>query len=260
MTFYGGDGDDRLTGGDGNDVLVGQVGSDTLVGGFGDDILNGGDGDDVLTGAGGNDTFYAGAGNDYLTGGDGDDVLSGDEGVDTILGGTGNDYLYGGDGDDAVTGEGGNDVLVGNSGNDTLAGGLGNDYLVGGTGNDQYLFARGDGADTISEDDLTPGSSDRLLFGTDINPLDLVISRQADDLRLAIYGSSDQVVIENWYAGTAHEVETIQAGNGQILLNTEVEQLIQAMASFTQQTGLTWDQGLEQRPQEVQTVLAASWQ
>ena len=52
----------------------------------------------------------------------------------------------------------------------------------------------------------------------------------------------------------------IQAGNGQTLLSTQVDQLIQAMAGFTQQTGLTWDQAIDQQPQQVQTILAASWQ
>ena len=44
------------------------------------------------------------------------------------------------------------------------------------------------------------------------------------------------------------------------LLSIQVDQLIQAMAGFTQQTGLTWDQATDQRPQDVQNVLAASWQ
>jgi hypothetical protein len=35
--------------------------------------------------------------------------------------------------------------------------------------------------------------------------------------------------------------------------------LIQAMASFSQQSGLSWDQAIDQRPQQVQAVLAASW-
>jgi hypothetical protein len=42
--------------------------------------------------------------------------------------------------------------------------------------------------------------------------------------------------------------------------NTKVDQLIQAMAGFSTQTGLTWEQGIAQRPLEVQTILAASWQ
>ena len=45
-----------------------------------------------------------------------------------------------------------------------------------------------------------------------------------------------------------------------IRFNTQVDQLIQAMATFTQQTGLSWDQAIDQRPQNVQAVLAASWQ
>ena len=39
----------------------------------------------------------------------------------------------------------------------------------------------------------------------------------------------------------------------------QVEQLIQAMASFSQQSGLSWDQAIDQRPKDVQTVLAANW-
>ena len=42
------------------------------------------------------------------------------------------------------------------------------------------------GRTTISENDNTIGNSDTLLYGAAINPLDLVISRQANDLRLAI--------------------------------------------------------------------------
>jgi hypothetical protein len=100
-----------------------------------------------------------------------------------------------------------------------------------------------------------------LVYGATINPLDLVLSRQANDLRIALHGTTDQVTIQDWYsAPVTAQVEDIQAGNGQHLLNTQVDQLIQAMASFSQQTGLTWDQGIVERPQEVQAVLAASWQ
>ena len=87
-----------------------------------------------------------------------------------------------------------------------------------------------------------------------------MISRQANDLRLAIHGTTDAVTIKNWYASApTNQIEDVQAGNGQHLLNTQVNQLIQAMASFSQQTGLTWDQAIDQRPQDVQNVLAASW-
>jgi hypothetical protein len=124
-------------------------------------------------------------------------------------------------------------------------------------------FNRGDGQDIVLEWDPTPGNIDRLLFDSTINPLDLVLSRQVNDLRVAVNGTTDQVTIMNWWhesGSTAGQVEELQAGNGLKLLNTQVEQLIGAMAAFSAQTGLTWEQGIAQQPQEVQTVLAAHWQ
>ena len=45
------------------------------------------------------------------------------------------------------------------------------------------------------------------------------------------------------------------------LLNTQVNQLIQAMATFSaSHGGSSWDQAIQDRPDEVQTVLAAYWQ
>ena len=122
------------------------------------------------------------------------------------------------------------------------------------------MINRGDGQDKISENDATPGNVDTLLYGAGIDPLDLVLSRQANDLRLSIHGTTDQVTIQNWYGGSVNQVESIQAGNSQYLLNNQVQQLIQAMASFTNQNGVTWDQAIAQRPQDVQTILAANWQ
>lgn len=186
-----------------------------------------------------------------MNAGSGNDALNGGDGIDTLDGGSGDDQLLGG---------AGNDVLTGGSGADQFTGGTGNDTMTGGSGNDRYNFSRGDGQDTISDLDPLSGNQDRALFGVTINPLDLVISRQANDLRVTIHGSSDQITVQNWYGSTANQIETLQAGNGQTLVSTQVDQLIQAMAGFTQQTGLTWDQAIDQQPQQVQAVLAASWQ
>jgi Ca2+-binding RTX toxin-like protein len=239
------------TGSSGNNVLIGNSGNNTLDGGSGNDTADGGEGNDTLLGGSGNDQLLGGLGTDVLNAGSGNDVLNGGDGTDTLDGGSGDDQMLGG---------AGNDALTGGSGADQFTGGTGNDTMTGGSGNDLYNFARGNGQDTIIDSDPFPGNQDRALFGATINPLDLVISRQTNDLRLTIHGSSDQITVQNWYVGTTNRIETLQAGNGQTLLSTQVDQLIQAMAGFTQQTGLTWDQAIDQRPQEVQTVLAASWQ
>ena len=244
------------TGSSANNVLVGNSGNNVLDGGSGNDTADGGEGNDSLLGGSGNDTLLGGLGNDQLNAGSGNDVLTGGEGTDTLDGGSGDDQLLGG---------AGNDVMTGGSGADQFTGGTGNDTLTGGSGNDRYHFARGDGQDTIIDSDPFPGNQDRALFGATINPLDLVINRQANDLRLTIHGSSDRITVQNWYVGTSNRIETIQAGNGQTLLSTQVDQLIQAMAGFTQQTGLSWEDGIEgdgtnQQQAQFQGILAASWQ
>jgi hypothetical protein len=43
------------------------------------------------------------------------------------------------------------------------------------------------------------------------------------------------------------------------VLGEAIRQLIQRMASFSQQTGLTSDQAIHLRSQQVQTILAANW-
>jgi Ca2+-binding RTX toxin-like protein len=199
--------------------------------------------------------------------GDGfDDLLVGAQGASfEVFGGnfTRSVDFLGTSGNDVLTGNNNANILIGGQGNDTLDGGAGDDRLAGGLGNDTYQVNQGDGQDTISENDSTIGNSDTLLYGSTINPLDLVLTRQVNDLRLAIHGGTDQVTIQNWYANpTTAQVETIQAGND-TLLNTQVDQLIQAMAQFTTDTGLSWDQGIDGTPQQlaqVQTILAANWQ
>ncbi|HJT21169.1 MAG TPA: putative Ig domain-containing protein [Nitrospira sp.] len=238
----GGSANNSLIGNSGNNQLDGGSGNDTVDGGAGDDSLLGGSGDDQLLGGVGNDTVSAGSGNDVLNGGDGTDILDAGSGDDQLFGGAGNDQLSGG------------------SGADQFTGGIGNDTLAGGSGNDRYTFARGDGQDTILDSDSSSGNQDHILFGATINPLDLVLRRQVNDLRLSVHGSNDSITIQNWYTSPAvNQIEDIQAGNGQHLINTQVDQLIQAMAGFTQQSGLTWDQAIDQRPQQVQAVLAANW-
>ena len=172
-------GSDTLDGGDGNDVLDGGSGADTMRGGRGDDVYHVDDaGDTVVEAAGeGTDTIYSsvtytapthvenltltGSGNTFgfgnnadniLTGNSGNNRLSGGRGNDTLYGNGGNDLLMGGDGQDKLYGGSGNDTLRGDNGDDLLDGGNGNDTLEGGRGNDVYVFARGYGHDTISDD------------------------------------------------------------------------------------------------------------
>jgi Ca2+-binding RTX toxin-like protein len=293
--FDGGAGSDLLKGGTGNDTYVvgagdtvvelANEGTDlvqsnitwtldanieylTLTGteainGTGNSLnntLTGNSAANILTGGAGNDTYVVGAGDTVVeNAAEGTDLVQ--SSVTFTLGDNVEKLTLTGTGAIDGTGNSLSNTLTGNSAANVLTGATGNDTLAGGLGNDTYLVDRGEGQDTIVENDGTVGNSDSLLYGATINPLDLVLSQQANNLRIAIHGSTDSVTIQNWFsAPTTAQVETIQAGNGQTLLNTQVDQLIQAMATFSQQTGLTWDQGIDQQPQQVEAVLAASWQ
>ncbi|MCC6965849.1 MAG: putative Ig domain-containing protein [Nitrospira sp.] len=284
--------DNILTGNSAANVLTGGAGNDTYVVGTGDtvtELANAGI-DTVQSSL----TYTLGANVENLTltgttaiNGTGnalDNLLMGNSAANVLTGGAGNDTYIVGTGDTVTeAASAGTDTVqsavawtlganlenltligtaavngTGNTANNILAGNSANNMLSGLGGNDTYLYSRGGGQDTVSDNS---GTADVLAFGVTINPLDLVLTRQVNDLRLAIHGSTDSVTIQNWYTSpTTNQLEDLQAGNGQHLANTKVDQLIQAMAAFGQQTGLTWDQAIDQRPQDVQTILAANWQ
>jgi len=107
-------------------------------------------------------------GNDTLTGNAGNDFLNGRNGNDSLIGNAGNDTLIGGNGTDFLLGSAGNDLLNGDNGNDTLRGGLGSDILTGGNGTDIFVFASGEGIDTITDFKLGSdqiGLTEGLTFG-----------------------------------------------------------------------------------------------
>ena len=98
----------------------------------------------------------------------------------------------------------GNDTIYGFSRDDTLIGGKGDDFLSGGNGNDTYIFNRGDGHDTIAdqEGNILSGENDTLAFGAGIAVSDVVFTRDGDDLIATIADTGDSVRISGQYVFT----------------------------------------------------------
>jgi Ca2+-binding RTX toxin-like protein len=161
----------------GADVMYGGKGRDWAFGGAGDDLLDGGADDDVLFGE---------AGNDVLLGGTGDDVLNGDR-ADLAENLQGSDWIDGGDGNDRIFGMAGDDIIIGGTGNDTI---------VGGAGRDTYLFNKGDGVDTLIDDDTGPEKS-IMVFGEGVDPNSIKLRKGSLLLDL---GDGDAIHIENFDA------------------------------------------------------------
>ncbi len=123
----------------------------------GGDVLVGGAGEDSLYGQDGNDLLIGGQGRDLLDGGNGIDTASWDDSLSRVVVNLSNGQTKGGaKGDTLVSienliGSRFDDILTGDAGKNSLHGGAGNDRLVGGGGNDIFIFANGDGQDTIAD-------------------------------------------------------------------------------------------------------------
>jgi len=182
--------------------------------------------------------------------------------VSNIEGTDANDTLYGFDDGYSNTSEvfkgyAGDDKIYGYSGNDTIDGGTGNDSLYGGSGNDTYIFYLDHGQDVISDYDTTTGNIDTI--DLQANPLELIFQRSSNNLVLSQAEAPDQITIQSWYSGSAYQIEQIKAADGSMLLNTQIEQLIQAMASFSQDTGMEWEQAIQDNQEAVSNILAQFW-
>jgi len=103
------------------------------------------------------------------------------------------------------------------------------------------------------------GNSDKLVFEGDINAAQLWFSRAGSNLVVSVIGTNDKFSVLNWYLGSSYRVENIVAGgNGKTLTADKVQNLVNAMASFTPpplgQTNLSaaYDKALA-------SVIAANW-
>ena len=283
-TLYGGAGDDTLDGGTGADLLFGDAGNDVLK--FSNDgRWSGGDyaynyGSPGQPGSGERvhlvqmnrslDTFDGGVGTDTLLGTSGDDAILLDSGgqriknVEVIDAGAGDDvvdltsdlYTLG---DVKIYGGAGDDVLWASSGNDLLDGGTGKDTLAGGKGNDTYVFGRGYGRDTLQENDSTAGNLDTLQFSSGIATDQIWLRKVSNNLEVSVIGTADKMTVSNWYLGGQYRVEEFKTSDGKVLLDSQVQNLVQAMASFAPpaagQTTLNASQQAALAP-----VIAANWQ
>ena len=210
----GTDADDVIYGTAVADRIDAKAGNDSVTGKAGDDVIHGGDGTDSLLGGRGDDLIYGDAGDDQLDGSFGDDVL---------VAGVGDDVLTGGDGIDQLNGDSGNDEISGDSGDDVIVGGVGNDILHGNDGSDSYLFASGDGIDTIEDLGVIAigitdaASADVIRFAEGISQSDVTLQRRANGDLIVQYGAGDQILVKGQYLGLGNDIERLEFADGNVI-------------------------------------------
>ena len=144
--------------------------------------------------------------------------------------------------------------MYGYEGDDILIGGTGNDNLSGDEGDDTYIFNKGDGEDRIFD---ANGLADEVRLGHE--SIDVVFERVNSSLRVRMPGSLDAITIDSWYNGDAYKIETFKSTDGNVITHTQIESLIQAMASFQNDTGMTWEQALSEQPSQVRSIVQEYW-
>jgi Ca2+-binding RTX toxin-like protein len=158
-----------------------------------------------------------------------------------------------------MSGLAGNDVMTGANYADRLDGGAGNDTLAGQSGNDTYILGRGYGADTLQEDDATAGNTDVLQFMSGIASDQLWLRQVGYDLTVSIIGTDDSATLSNWYLGAQHHVEQFRTSDGKILLDSMVQNLVDAMVGLAPPAAgqTTLSAGYQAA---LQPVFLANWQ
>jgi Ca2+-binding RTX toxin-like protein len=196
-----------------------------------------------------------------LFGTDHDDVLTDWDNLGELHGGAGNDTLDGGSGSNRLYGDAGDDVLKDSTSasNNLFVGGTGNDSLYGSYNSDTYVFNLGDGVDSIVETGSYTGAVDVLDFGEGIEAESIWLSRSGNDLKLQVLGTDDSVSIKNWYSSSSAQVEEIHVADGLALSASQVQNLVNAMASFGVPAGGEGNLTVGQR-QQLDVVIAANWQ
>jgi hypothetical protein len=122
-------------------------------------------------------------------------------------------------------------------------------------GDNVYDFAREDGTLAISEE----GGADQLNLGSAIATDQLWFERSGDDLLLSIIGTTDAIVVDDWYVDPVHQVETFATSDGAILHSADVDNLVQAMAAFAPPA--MGETSLSQAYRDsLEPVIAANWQ
>jgi len=170
------------------------------------------------------------------------------ESIKNLCGQNGNDVLDGG----------GRDRLYGGNGNGTLRGGTGSgDRLEGNASDDTYLFGAGDGNTRVNNYDANAASVDTAQF-EDVTIEDLWFSRSGNDLQITVAGTDDQVAISNWYSNSNYQVDRLETGFS-VLLNSQVEQLVSAMASYSVPSG-AGNVIPQDVKDELQPILVDTWQ
>ncbi|WP_316199208.1 beta strand repeat-containing protein [Bradyrhizobium sp. SZCCHNS2002] len=178
-------------------------------------------------------------------------LIGNDDNGQNLTGGSGNDTLIAGNGLHAM--------LYAGSGNTTLVAGTNSDIFFGGSGYEAYKFGATFGNAAIYNNAGNTSADGEIDFTT-LNADQLWFEQSGNDLKIEEIGTNDNVTISNWFANSGSQVQSIHSADG-LTLDTSINQLIQAMASFSaNNSGFSASQAIAMPTDtNLQAAITASW-
>ncbi|HBF29765.1 calcium-binding protein, partial [Rhizobium sp.] len=151
---------------------------------------------------------------------------------------------------------GANATITGNNDTVTLLGG--NTATVTGTG-ETYMFGTGAGQDTIA---APRGNNTGVVdFGTNLTDENLWLVQSGNNLQIDILGTKDSLTINDWFGGTPVAAVQSFATTDGLKLDSQVAQLVSAMASYSSHNTGFNPTSATQMPSDttLQNAIAAAW-
>ena len=293
VLLLGSHGADEISVLNGNKIVLVGEGNDTVYGNNGNDEIYGESGNDKLYGGSGNDSIYGGSGDDYMEGDEGADTyyINLGDGNDEIY----NYDYYGWSSDKIVYGAGINpeDIKVTRAGNDLLLSNVSSGDSVrlknaySDWGNHSWIgsieFADGTSwnsdeirkfaementtiggiSDTVYHIEMSENKSVYDMGGEDTinlgaNMLDVVFEKKGNDLFIND-GADGSITVKDWYFGDAHKIENISTADGYSITDSQVQLLIDSMAGFTTEEGMSDDITFNSDTTQKSEMLAQFW-
>ncbi|EOF7414818.1 S8 family serine peptidase [Salmonella enterica] len=222
----------EITLGNGSNDVSGKISK--LTSGNGNNSINGmGTFSDITLGNGDNNIIFSGS-TPSIKVGDGNNTLTVNSSIPKIRIGNGNNILSVNGGIPSIKiGDGRNSIQI----NGSIA------TVEAGHGYNNIEFNGGLGT---------------LKFSDDVTPDHLWFRHTDQDLQILEIGGKQETVLHNWYARSPERPSTIIAGENHSLLERNVENLVQAMASFSPPTSGSMFFN-ESEFKQLQAVIAVNW-
>lgn len=113
--------------------------------------------------------------------------------------------------------------------------------------------------DSYSQSSMINDKSGDDIIQTNVDMLNLVFSKNNDNLVIQNIEGSNNVTVTDWYTSPSNQIESIITDDGNCITNTQVQLLIENMAAFSSENNISWSQAMETGNVEAKNIVEQFW-